>query len=72
MTRMTINKNLKKFFGTISAKDGYAVEFVGETYRDEMTSLDMLLHDYEGYEVEEVNQEHGRKERLCFLLIDKD
>ena len=72
MTRTIINNSLKNFFGTINAKDGYAVEFVGKTYRDEMSSLDMLLHDYEGYEVEEVIQEHGRKERLCFLLIDKE
>ena len=71
MAKAKMNKEMYDFCKCISAPDGYVVEFAGKDYRDELNSLQMVLNDYDGYEIVEISQTKGKKARLHFLLKDK-
>lgn len=62
------------FINGLKAKDGYTVSFDrGQLEMEyEAGQLWMLCNDWTGYEVCQISQTKARKQRVHFILYDKD
>lgn len=77
MTTVRIVVDTKSFFDfvkSIRAKDGYTVSFDRGQFEMEYEAeqLWMLCNDWTGYEVCQISQTKARKQRVHFILYDKD
>lgn len=77
MTTVRIVVDTKSFFDfvkSIRAKDGYTVSFDHGQFEMEYEAgqLWMLCNDWTGYEVCQISQTKARKQRVHFILYDKD
>ena len=77
MTTVRIVVDTKSFFDfvkSLKAKDGYTVSFdhgqLEMVY--EARQLWVLCNDWTGYEVCQISQTKARKQRVHFILYDKD
>lgn len=68
MTTAMVSMDLYKTLKTFNVPDGYRVWISGEDYIDDLDSLWMVLHDYDGYRILEMSVSTGTKKRLVLLL----
>ena len=70
MTKAYMNSEARNFISKMTAPDGYVVMEQGTILREEYTAeqLNMLARDWQGYEIVQISQCHGRKHRVVILI----
>lgn len=70
MMKAYMNSDARNFISKLSAPDGYVVMEQGTTLREEYTAeqLNMLANDWNGYEILQITQGHGRKHRVIIMI----
>ena len=70
MTKSYMNNEVRNFISKLIAPDGYVVMEQGTILREEYTAdqLDMLAREWNGYEIVQISQSNGRKNRVVIMI----